>query len=146
MWLLLNICKYSFWVYTEEWNYSTVEYAYISSLNRRYEVYSSSCTNLRFHSRVRAHEFYFCYAVLVVDGSCMFLGSLQFMFVVWEGMVVAIFMDSLKAKLNICVYLWAHSLPLCFPVYICYVCMFSMSYTHMVCVYMLSPSVGSNSL
>ena len=55
---------------------------------------------------MRAHEFYFCHAVLVVDGSCLlFLGSLQFMFVVWEGMVVAVFMDSLKAKLNICLYL-----------------------------------------
>ena len=96
---------------------------------------------------MRAHEFYFCGAVLVVDRSCMlFLGSLQFMFVVWEGMVVVVFMDSLKAKLNICLYWWAHSLPLCFPVYICYVCMFSMSYTHTVCVYMLSPSVMSNSL
>ena len=88
---------------------------------------------------MRAHEFHFCYAVLVVDWRCMlFLGSLKFMFVVWEGMVVAVFMHSLTAKLNICVYLWAHSPPLCFPVYICYVCMFSMSHTHMVCIYICS--------
>ena len=54
---------------------------------------------------MRAHEFYFCDAVLVVDRSGMlFLGSFQFMFVVWEGMVVVVFMDSLKAKLNVCLY------------------------------------------
>ena len=71
----------------------------------------------------------------------MLLSSFQFMFILWGGMVVAVSMDSLKAKLNVCLHLCAHSLPLFFVslcIFVIYVCFICLTHTMYVYTYIFS--------